>query len=277
MKSILFADDTTLFTSHRDVNALTKNISDDLALVREWLIANRLTLNINKTYYIIFTTRYLPNDVRVTIGEHVIERRLSGKFLGMTLDDKLTFKEHINTVKSKVSKLVGLFFKLKNVFPLDVLNRLYYSLIYPHLIYCILAWGSAKPTFLYPLIMLQKRIARLLTDSAYYAHSDPLFNELKMLKIKDLFIYHCQIFMHKTINLEKYPNFRGSINAVQSAHSYNMRYSILKAPYCRSDVCKQSLLNQGIRAWNQLTNDVKTSTSLNCFKTKCKERLVSRY
>ena len=277
MKSILFADDTTLFTSHRDINSLTKNMSDDLALVREWLIANRLTLNINKTYYIIFTTRYLPNDVRVTIGEQVIERRLSGKFLGMTLDDKLTFKEHINTIKGKVSKLVGLLFKLKTVFPLEVLNKLYYSLIYPHLTYCILAWGSAKPTFLHPLIMLQKRIARLLTDSAYYAHSDPLFNELKMLKIKDLFIYHCQIFMQKTVNTEKYPGFRESINMIQSAHSYNMRYSILKTPYCRSDMCKQSLLNQGIRAWNQLSIDLKTSTSLNSFKSKCKERLVSRY
>ena len=279
MKSILFADDTTLFASHRDAITLTKIMSDDLALVREWLIANRLTLNINKTYYTIFTTgtRFLPNDLRVTIGEHAIERRLSGKFLGMTLDDKLTFKEHINTVKGKVSKLVGLLFQLKKVFPLEVLNKLYYSLIYPHLNYCILAWGSAKPTFLYPLITLQKRIARILTDSSYYAHSDPLFNQLKMMKIKDLYLFHCQIFMYKIINLDKYPNFREEINAIQPAHSYNMRYSNLITPYCRSDVCKQSLLYQGIRAWNQLTNDVKTSSSLNSFKSKCKMKLVSKY
>ena len=277
MKSILFADDTTLFTSHRDINSLTKSMSDDLALVREWLIANKLTLNINKTYYIIFTTRYLPDDVRITIGEQVIERRLSGKFLGMILDDKLTFKEHINTIKGKVSKLAGLFFTLKTMFPLDVLNRLYYSLIYPHLIYCILAWGCAKPTFLHPLIMLQKRLARLLTNSAYYAHCNPLFNELKMLKIKDLFIYHCQIFMYKTIKLEKYPSIRESINVLQTEHSYNMRHSILKTPYCRSEVCKQSLLNHGIRAWNQLNIDLKASTSLKSFKIKCIERLSSRY
>ena len=83
--------------------------------------------------------------------------------------------------------------------------------------------------------------------------------------------------MQKTVNTEKYPGFRESINMIQSAHSYNMRYSILKTPYCRSDMCKQSLLNQGIRAWNQLSIDLKTSTSLNSFKSKCKERLVSRY
>ena len=83
--------------------------------------------------------------------------------------------------------------------------------------------------------------------------------------------------MYKTVNLEKYPSIRESINVLQTAHSYNMRYSILKTPYCRSEVCKQSLLNQGIRAWNQLNIDLKTSTSLKSFKSKCKERLSSRY
>ena len=162
MKSILFADDTTLFTSHRDIHTLSKNMSDDLTMVKEWLIANCLTLNINKTYYMLFTTRSVPDDIRVMNGELTLERRLSGKFLGVTLDDKLTFKEHINATKAKVSKLVGLLYRLKNMFPLEVLHTLYYSLIYPHLTYCILAGGSANPTFTYPLIMLQKRICRIL-------------------------------------------------------------------------------------------------------------------
>ena len=83
--------------------------------------------------------------------------------------------------------------------------------------------------------------------------------------------------MHKAINMEKYPSFREAIDAVQTAHSYNMRYLVLKAPYCRSDVCKQSLLYQGIRVWNQLTNDLKTSTSLKSFKSKSKEKLISLY
>ena len=106
MKSILFADDTTLFTSHRDIHTLSKNMSDDLTMVKEWLIANCLTLNINKTYYMLFTTRSVPDDIRVMNGEQTLERRLSGKFLGVTLDDKLTFKEHINAVKTKLSRFV---------------------------------------------------------------------------------------------------------------------------------------------------------------------------
>ena len=83
--------------------------------------------------------------------------------------------------------------------------------------------------------------------------------------------------MYKTINLEKYPNIRESINVLQTPHPYNMRYSKLKTPHCRSELCKQSLLNQGIQAWNQLSIDIKISTSLKSLKSKCKERLVSRY
>ena len=123
-----------MFTSHRDINGLTKVMSDDLTLVKEWLIANSLTLYINKTYYIVFTTRFLPNDVTVKIGEYAIERGLSAKFLGMILDDKLTFKEHINVVITKIPRFVGLFFQLKRVFPLEILNK-FIGLSTPHLLH----------------------------------------------------------------------------------------------------------------------------------------------
>ena len=125
--------------------------------------------------------------------------------------------------------------------------------------------------------MLQKRICRILTDSAYYAHSDPLFKQLKLLKLNDLFKFHCQIFMHKTMNLNYYPRYRQRIIALQSVHSYNTRNTTLKTPFCRSDFCKQSLLYQGIKAWNQLSDDLKNITPLKSIKRKCKEKIVNRY
>ena len=83
--------------------------------------------------------------------------------------------------------------------------------------------------------------------------------------------------MHKTIISEKYPTFRESIYQIQTVHSYNVRHSNLKIPYCRTDVCKQSLLYQGIKAWNILTVDVKMNTSLKSFKNICKEKIVCIY
>ena len=144
---------------------------------------------------VIFSTREVPNDLQIIIGLQTIERHSSGKFLGVILDGKLTFGEHLTLIISKVSKIVGLFYSLKKTFPLDVIHKLYYSLVYPHLNYCILAWGCAKQTYLNPLTILQKRICRIVTNSAYYAHSDPLFKQLEILKISDLHLMHCQIYM----------------------------------------------------------------------------------
>ena len=88
MKSILFADDTTLFTHNTEVNNLIKEMKDDLQLVSEWLIANSLTLNIGKTYFVIFSTREVPNNLQIQIGHQTIEKYTSGKFLGVILDEK---------------------------------------------------------------------------------------------------------------------------------------------------------------------------------------------
>ena len=277
MNAILFADDTTLFTSHSDLNTLSKNMSDDLQMVSEWLIANQLTLNISKTHYIIFSTREVPNNLQITIGQHTLERQKSGKFLGVILDEKLTFKEHISAITVKVSKVVGLFYRLKNLFPLDVIYKLYYSLVYPHLNYCILAWGSAKQTFLNPLVILQKRICRIITGSPYYAHSGPLFQQLKLLRVDDLYLLQCQLYMYSTLVLNKYPDFKDNIMALQQHHNYHTRCVMLRNVFCRIEVCKQSLLHNTIHAWNLLTEDVKNINMINSFKNACKLQILRRY
>ena len=158
LHSILFADDTTMYLSHDNVMSLANSMSEDLIHVSAWLIANCLTLNINKTYYIVFSHRQIPNDLRVTIGPHLLDRKTHGKFLGVFLDEKLTFKEHIDSVTSKTSKICGLLFRLRQSFPLDVLRNLYQTLIYPYLNYCILAWGCASKTTLMPIMLLQKKL-----------------------------------------------------------------------------------------------------------------------
>ena len=91
LNSILFADDTTLYTSHEDALNLANTLSEELLKVSKWLIDNCLTLNISKTYYVIFGLRYVPNNASVSIGQHVLDKQRTGKFLGVILDDKLTF------------------------------------------------------------------------------------------------------------------------------------------------------------------------------------------
>ena len=266
LKSILFADDTTMYTSHKSIRDLADKMSEELLHIRTWLIENSLTLNVNKTYYIVFTRRKVPNDLRITIGPHVLDRQKNGKFLGVTLDEKLTFKEHIKCINSKISKTSGILFRLKHSFPLNVLRSLYLALIYPYLNYCLLAWGSAKMTTLQPIIILQKRLVRLLSGSDFNAHSSPLFKSLNLLKVCDLYKLQCQTFMFKTMIANMYPDFQNRILSIQKSHNYNTRNTLLNTPYCRTNTSQQMLLYQAIDKWNSLPTFIKDKTSLFSFK-----------
>ena len=84
-----------MFTCNENINNLCNEISADLVMVKEWLIGNSLTLNVSKTYYTIFSLRKVPADIRITIGERALDKKSHGKFLGVFLDEELTFREHI--------------------------------------------------------------------------------------------------------------------------------------------------------------------------------------
>ncbi len=116
------------------------------------------------------------------INNHPIERVDQFVFLGLTLDESLTWKNHIQDTANKISKTIGILKKLKKFLPETILKMIYTSLILPRIYYCNLAWGH-KPQ---RIIQLQKRAIRIITNSQYNAHTDPLFKKFKMLKVTDI-------------------------------------------------------------------------------------------
>ena len=118
LNSILFADDTTLFYSHRDINRLFKIVNDELTKLAQWFKANKLSLNVSKTKYTFFhklnTRDYIPLKLPVLcINQVVIKREHSMKFLGVILDENVTWKEHIKLIENKTAKNIGILYKAK--------------------------------------------------------------------------------------------------------------------------------------------------------------------
>ena len=277
LNSILFADDTTLYSCNKNIKDLCDIINKDLKNVQNWLTANRLTLNSEKTYYMIFSLRKIPNDTKITLESRILERRSNGKFLGLILDDKLTFREHILEITKKISRLVGLLYKLKLSFPQSILKQLYYSLIYPYLIYCLPLWGCTAQTILEPLVLVLKKIVRLITSSEYLAHTNPLFKETSILKLKDLYSNQVALIMHKILVQRKREKLRNEILLVQSNHNYQIRESVLRPPFCRLEKTKQNLIYKGILIWNSLPTSIRNKTSIFSFKRSLKEYFISTY
>ena len=102
-------------------------------------------------------------------------------FLGVTLDKNLNWKPHMDNISIKLSQAVGILYKMIHYLPFYTLRTLYHSLIMPHLSYGILAWGQCS--FLADVIKLQKRAVRIITNSSFNSHSEPLFKELKVTRL----------------------------------------------------------------------------------------------
>ena len=103
--TVLFADDTVLTMTNSCIKTLQHNVNKELMKIDEWMRLNELSLNYSNTKYMLITNKTVsdPNICKITVGKHKIERVTQIKYLGITFDEKLTWKFQINDVCSKLS------------------------------------------------------------------------------------------------------------------------------------------------------------------------------
>ena len=124
-------------------------MNHELKCLFEWLCANRLSLNVDKTEFILFRPKRTQTDrITLKLNGHKIHESNKIKYLGILLDPKLSWNIHIAELCKKLSRGVGMLFKIRNVCPEPVLKSLYYSLFNSHLSYGIALWGVANNTLL---------------------------------------------------------------------------------------------------------------------------------
>ena len=158
---ILYAYDTNFFISGKNLDNLIQTANHETEKIFDWLNVNKLSLNIQKTHYMIFHSR---KNIKVNfdglINNEIINK--CTKFLSVLIDSKLTWCNHISYLKRKISKGIGILCKLRKCFSSSTLLTLYYSFIYPYLLYCIEVWGNTSQCYLFPLFKLQKNQSELL-------------------------------------------------------------------------------------------------------------------
>ena len=123
-----------------------------------YLWSHRLSLNITKTNFVLFCPTNRPKiPVTIKINKKAIGEAHYVKYLGILIDAKLTFKNHLDELNKKISRSIGVLYKIRPYVPLRILTNLYYAIIYPFLLYGILIWGNASRTLLNPIHILQKK------------------------------------------------------------------------------------------------------------------------
>ena len=147
----MFADDTNLFFTHKEIRNLFQIINQELENINKWFISNKLSLNIKKTKYSFFYKLRQKVNIslllpKLIINYYKIQRTESIKFLGVLLDENLSWKEHIKCNENIIAKILGLLYKVKNYLNKRSLLVLYYSFIYAYINYGNIAWGNTNRT-----------------------------------------------------------------------------------------------------------------------------------
>ena len=198
------------------------------------------------------------------------------KFLGVLIDSKLSWKDHLNHICSKVAKGLGIIFRAKPFLPKHSLQCLYYSFIYPHISYCIHVWGSANQYLLQPLFKLQKRAVRCIDFAVYMAPSSPIFSKLKILQLSNIYKYEIILFMYKYKNNELPPIFSNWFIKSSDVHSYATRNSLdYQLPLYRTEFAKSFIKFKGAFLWNLLEQRLKIiNIKLSSYKKLLKNCLM---
>ena len=270
--SILYADDLALSLACNSINECNQMCNGELLKIFEWSASNKLSINYghDKSYYMIHSFRNLDlNSINITINNNCLENLPKAKYLGVILDPHLKYKYHIEYIAEKISKSIGILFKLKKLkTPRPILKQIYYSLIYSLLNYNICSYGGTYNIHLNRLFLLQKRAVRLICNESFLAHTDPLFFRTGILKLHDIYRLNVGLYMFEA---------RHSGIFDRNHHYATRSYEDLVPFNHRLTATGNSLKVIGPRFWRDIPQEIRNVPTLSIFKNRYKKHLLSTY
>ncbi len=272
---LLFADDTNIFFSHNDPHQLSTVIEHELPKIETWFKLNKLSLNIKKTHYMVFGKRAANLDW-LKVGDY--DQVTETKFLGVIIDSNMTWSAHISQTSKKVARAIGVLNKARKCLPVKTLLTLYSTLVLPHLNYCNIIWASNYPTRLKPLVTLQKRAIRIISNAPYLAHSAPIFKRNHMLNLLDINKHQIGTFVYASLQNLLPPTIADHLAFNFSTHRHFTRNtSNLRVPQHRSVRRSYAIPVAGPKCWNLIPAPIQNKPSIYSFKRAFKAYLLTKY
>ena len=218
-------------------------------------------------------------NYKIEIDDENIEKGEITKFLGVLIDNNLSWKAHTMHISKIVSKYNGIIRKIRPYLNKDSLLTLYNTLVLPYLSYCTLVWGDKNNSFIESLFILQKKLIRTCNYSLWLEHTTPLFLALNKLKLRDIYTYQLAIHMYRFYHDLLPPDLPNVTFTTQSEiHNYNTRQVLnLHIAPTNTQLAKNTIKTQGPLIWNTLNTHIKNSASLDQFKISLKKHILNQY
>lgn len=279
-KTTLFADDTNLHLSHSNSKYLQQQVSQEIVKIDEWMRKNKLTLNYEKSNFMIIGNKLSKtNGFKLVINKHVIPQTNSVKYLGVILDNNLSWQPHIESISKKLSKACGIIYKLRHYVPLSTLKLIYYSMFNSILQYSLLNWGRAANCHLQKIKVLQNRFLRASLFRHRRSSSNALYSEFGVLKLDDMITMEYAKFLYRFSNNMLPEYFNNYFTDLKLVHQHNTRQSNKKNfyhTYARTEWGRKMVQRRGLHVWKNIPLELK-ECSFYRFKKTFKRDILSSY
>ena len=269
----MYADDTNVTFAASDMLGLEAQINTELKNINLWLRANKLSLNVAKTEFMVISSRQKLqslNDktININVEGFRINQTDHSKALGLNIDENLSWKEHIHAISKKVASSIGALKRVRPFISVHTAIKIYKGLIEPHFDYCSVVWDGLSQQLSEKLQKLQNRTAKVMTKSSYNTNSSYLLNSLSW---DNLFVRRTKQkanLMYKCVN-KLAPNYLCNMFSPRTL-SFGLRDASQKLylPKPRTDYLKRSFSYSGASLWNDLPEDIRTTKSLRNFKRR---------
>lgn len=282
VKTISFADDTTIYAAHNNIEDLYIKIYDNTLILIDWCKANKLSINLSKTNYILFQPNFKINERDITnikINDCEIKKVESIRFLGIQIDEKLNWAEQIKYLTTKLKQSAYLLNNAKEVLPKKQLINLYYTHIHSHLIYGAHLWGPfLNRNQLGKLINEQQKALRHITHSAYNVNYNNLYKNNNILKVEDTIKIEIQKTAYKLNNNLMPLNNSKFFNHQSKNHSYNTRNKkYAQAMKHKTALFNKSIFNKAISEWAQIPTTLRNIMTIRSFAKANKNKIIDGY
>ena len=270
----LFADDACLLISDTSLDGLERFCNSELLLVCEWMTSNRLALNPYKTQTLLISHRKINSKTfSLAINSILINITSTAKYLGRKIDSTLSFTNQINKIEAKISTALGILFRLQHFAPKQILISVYYSLVYPHLCYGVIVWGSTCNYLLNRLQVLQNKCLRVIEGWQIKQRIKPLYEKHDFLNINQIHFFGVAKFMYYCVHRLQPAIFDDYFKSVTTVSRHRLRSvndDKLYLPFFKNKSSQNSIKFKGVKIWNSLPKNIRT-LSLAKFKMSCRQ------
>ena len=272
-KSILSADDAVLYVTDSCLDSCLSKLNLLIKNLSGWILENKLTVNVDKTKLMIFSPRQIHNLPVIYYNGIVIEWVKDIEYLGITIDENLSFVPHVKKVNKKLSQLGGVFYSMKHFLPRNTLLNIFYSLVYGALTQNIIIWGGISETHIRGIrVRLNNILRSILNVGVRDLNTNTLYKTLDILNYDDTY----KLFLLKFIHFCLYQRpdiFQEHFSGLMPNDRYPTRNNKINLPQVRRDNEKQSTIFNCCNVINELDTEFlefQNKKTLNKrFKLKC--------